>query len=105
MDFGIRLRELLDERDLSQKEFAAMLSIAPTTLNGYINGKREPSLELIVTIAKTMGVSTDYLLGLGIAGEELSASELSLISKLRRISPRGQEVICEMADVLLELSE
>ena len=36
MTFGENLQFLLEERDITQKDFASMLNIAKTTLNGYI---------------------------------------------------------------------
>ena len=50
MTFGDRLLNLLDEKEISQKDFAAMLNIAPSTLNGYIKNKRQPDFEVIKNI-------------------------------------------------------
>lgn len=51
MAFGDKLLELLEEKDISQKEFAQTLNIAATTLNGYIKNKRQPDFELVKSIA------------------------------------------------------
>ena len=48
MAFGEKLLELLEEMEITQKEFAAMLNIAPTTLNGYIKSSRQPDFELVI---------------------------------------------------------
>ena len=44
MGVGDRIRKILEKKDLSQREFAESLNIAPTTLSGYITNKREPDL-------------------------------------------------------------
>ena len=62
MSFGDKLKNILDENKLTQKELAKKLNIAPTTLNGYISNKRQPDLETVRKIALSLGVSTDYLL-------------------------------------------
>lgn len=39
MGVGDRIRKILEKKDLSQREFAESLNIAPTTLSGYITSK------------------------------------------------------------------
>ena len=62
--FGTRLKELRTERRLTQAQISAELGIHSVTYRHYEKNQREPSLELLVTIAKYYDVSTDYLLGL-----------------------------------------
>ena len=76
MQFGDKLLALLEEREISQKDFAATLNIAPTTLNGYIKNKRQPDLELVKKIAFILNVTTDYLLDYNNGGVMLSIKEL-----------------------------
>lgn len=64
MLFCQRLRGIRNEKNLSQKEFAALLDINAVTLSHYENGKREPDLERFVTLCQKLSVSADYLLGL-----------------------------------------
>lgn len=40
MSFGAKLRELLAERDIRQKDFAQLLHVSPSTLNSYITDSR-----------------------------------------------------------------
>ena len=99
MAFGDRLSELLEERGLSQKKFAAILNIAPTTLNGYIKNKRQPDFELVKRIAFILNVSTDYLLEYDGGGINLTVQELSVILKLREINDEQRELITELIDL------
>lgn len=99
MQFGDKLRELLEEREISQKDFAATLNIAPTTLNGYINNKRQPDLELVKRIAFILNVTTDHLLGFDSGGVMLSIKELSLISRLRQLDEGQQAVIYDLVNI------
>lgn len=62
--FGTRLKELRTERRLTQTQISAELGIHSVTYLHYEKNQREPSLELLVAIAKYYDVSTDYLLGL-----------------------------------------
>lgn len=63
MIFGDRLKELIEEKELKQRDLALALNISPTTLNGYVNSYREPDFETLCRIASYFEVSTDYLLG------------------------------------------
>lgn len=62
MEFGKKLRSILEFEGLQQKEFADMINVHPSTLNGYINEGKQPDFELVKTIAAALQVSTDYLL-------------------------------------------
>ena len=93
MTFGERLRGLLEDREITQKEFAAMLRIAPTTLNGYINDKRQPDFALLKEIAVILGVSIDFLLDYNRGETVLNVRELSLITGLRRLPKQQQEIV------------
>ena len=97
MTFGEKLSELLEERGMTQKEFAKILNIAPTTLNGYIRDKRQPDFELVKKIASELSVSVDLLLG-G-EGLKLTARELSLITKLRTLSEDQQKMVYTLVNI------
>ena len=59
-----RLRDLREDRDLKQKEVAAVLNIDQRVYSNYETGKREIPTRFVVTLAKYYKVSTDYILGL-----------------------------------------
>lgn len=60
--FNKNLKNLRELHGLSQKAMAEQLHIAPTTYRNYENTLREPSFSLLVKIAQTLNISTDYLL-------------------------------------------
>lgn len=61
---GTRLKELREEKGLTQKQLAAQLNINSVTYLHYEKDQREPPLSLLADFAKFYGVSVDYLLGL-----------------------------------------
>lgn len=97
MAFGEKLSELLEERKISQKEFAKTLNIAPTTLNGYIKNKRQPDFELVKKISSVLNVSTDFLLDN--KSFNITAKELSLICRLRTLSKDQQQIIYDLVSI------
>lgn len=59
-----RLRDLRQDRDLKQKEIAALLKIDQRVYSTYETGKREIPLRHLVFLEQYYHTSTDYLLGL-----------------------------------------
>lgn len=64
MNFNDRLREQRLEKNLTQKEVAALLGVSTTCYSGYEQGYREPDFKTLIKICKVLNVSADYLLGL-----------------------------------------
>lgn len=62
--FKERLMEALAENNISQNALAKKISMSQGVVNNYCTGKREPSLDVLVSICKELNVSADYLLGL-----------------------------------------
>lgn len=62
MYLGKKLRSLLEEKGLSQKDLAEKLHIAPSTLGNYVNDLREPDFNTLRLFADYFQVSTDFLL-------------------------------------------
>ena len=58
-----RLRDLREDRDLKQKEIAAILNVSQNTYSQYETGKITLTAEVLLTLSDFYGVSADYLLG------------------------------------------
>ena len=57
-----RLRQAMGE--MTQEQLAGRIHKDQSTVNLYLKGKRRPSPETLAAMAKLLGVSSDYLLGL-----------------------------------------
>ena len=57
------LREIREEKGISQKELAGKLGVSPTNIYNYEVGRTEPSIEMLIAISKALEVSVDYLIG------------------------------------------
>ncbi|CUH96552.1 hypothetical protein P22_2642 [Propionispora sp. 2/2-37] len=62
-DFGMRLRKLREDKKLTQIQVAKRLNLHKSSIYGYENNIRTPSLEVLSQLALFYGVTTDYLLG------------------------------------------
>lgn len=86
VEFGEKLRRLRTEKNLTQKQLAAMIGVKNSVISFYELGDRIPSPEVIKKLAAALHVSADYLLGidrqptLNVSG--LSESDLSLVRAL-----------------------
>lgn len=64
MHYYKRIRDLREDRDLTQDQLVQILKMHKTTYTNYEQGKREPPFELIIKLAKLYDVSIDYIAGL-----------------------------------------
>ena len=60
----MRIRDLREDADITQKEIAAYLHIRQNTYSQYENGVREIPIELLKKLAVTYETSIDYIVGL-----------------------------------------
>lgn len=60
-EFAIRLRRIMLQKNISQKELSESCGIAQPQLSGYLLGKHTPSFYTADKIAKALGCSTDEL--------------------------------------------
>ena len=56
------LKEIRKLKNLNQQKVALDLHISREALSHYENGKREPSLALLILMSKYFNVSIDYLI-------------------------------------------
>lgn len=61
--FAQRLKQLREEKGLSQRELARQINIAHSTLGMYEIGEREPDFDTVSRLAAFFNTSVDYLLG------------------------------------------
>lgn len=60
----MRLRDLREDNDISQKMLAEYLHIKQNTYSQYETGNREIPIDLLIKVALYFDTSTDYLLEL-----------------------------------------
>ncbi|MCL2249838.1 MAG: helix-turn-helix domain-containing protein [Oscillospiraceae bacterium] len=100
MSLGEVLRNLMDERDITQKKLADNLNIGASTLGNYIQNIREPDFEMLQALATYFDVSTDYLLGHNVGCEE-SPHEGELIRIFRSLEPDQKELFIEQGKLFI----
>ncbi len=61
---GKRVKNLLESKNITQKELAEKCQTTEATISRNLNGIHAPKAEIIEKIASVLGVTTDYLLGI-----------------------------------------
>ena len=61
---GSRICQLRTALGWSQVELARRLGVAKQTVSNWENDNIQPSIEMLIRLAKLFSVSTDYLLGM-----------------------------------------
>lgn len=62
MKFEERLRMIMIEQGLSQKELALKANITEASMSKYLSGNRTPRVDVIINLSKALGITTDELL-------------------------------------------
>lgn len=62
--FNERLVALRKESKLLQKQLASELGVTQVCVAKWETGDRQPSLDMLMLVARYFSVTTDYLLGL-----------------------------------------
>ena len=104
MKFGDVLRALLEERDMTQKQLATDLNIAPSTIGGYAQNSSEPDFETLKRLAKYFDCSIDFLLDYR-TGRTASHQEDELLRIFRSLSDEQKELYVEQGRVFIKLSQ
>lgn len=117
-----RISAICDSRRISNKSIAKGLGLTETTVSFWVTGKKEPSSTNIARLARFLGVSADYLLGLSddenpapasvsASGNAVAAGRDATVSadaaEAARLRARNAELeaqIARMTDAVTQLS-
>ena len=59
-----RIRDLREDKELTQKQIGQLLNMSQTGYNQYETGKNDIPTKILIELANFYNTSTDYLLGL-----------------------------------------
>lgn len=103
MSFGNNLRTLIEERNMTQKELAVHLNIAPSTMGSYVQNTREPDFSTLKLLAEYFDVSIDYLLDY-CPGKTNTHQENELLRVFRSLSEQQQYICIEQCKVFVRMN-
>jgi transcriptional regulator with XRE-family HTH domain len=114
LKFGTRLRELREQKGITQEELGNIINQKKANISKYENGKLEPSLGTLDAIADYFGGSTDWLLGRDIFLErmkdklpEVPGVKVKYVKFIEKYEKMGlsEERLEQLAKIITEAAE
>lgn len=103
MNFSDKLRQLIEERSMTQKQLAKELHIPVSTLGGYVQGTSEPDFQTLGIIAGYFNVTADFLLDIH-SGNAKNSMEADLLRIFRSLTPEQQIVFLEQGKAFSKIN-
>ncbi|MDE6024799.1 MAG: helix-turn-helix domain-containing protein [Lachnospiraceae bacterium] len=103
MSLGDKLRILIAERNMTQKELASQLNIAPSTLGSYVQNTREPDFSTLKSLANYFDVSIDYLLDYT-SNTRNTDNEIEMLRIFRSLTEEQQHICIEQCKVFIRMN-
>ena len=108
--FGNRLKELRQEKNLTQADVANAIGTSQRNIGRWENNENEPGASFVINLANFFEVSSDYLLEITddfsltskklLQKETLSQNEYKLIEKYRKLSTTEKQLIDQTISTL-----
>ena len=107
----MRLKELREERNLTQNEVAMAINTSQSNIGRWEKGLNEPAAYYLIKLANLFEVSTDYLLGLSEndtpafknpSTPTLPNDEKELLELYRQLPFESKQRLIARAEVMLE---
>ncbi|MDY3014843.1 MAG: helix-turn-helix transcriptional regulator [Evtepia sp.] len=88
----MNLREIRTSRKLKVQEVSDYLCCLPSVYSRYENGKREPSIDILLKLSKLYSVSVDYLIGNDeVVDTSITKNEAIMIKAMRQADERARQ--------------
>ena len=87
---GKRIREKREKRNLKQIDIANALNISSQAVSKWERGENAPDITILLSLAKILGVTSDWLLG-GATGEKDTFPATVLCSSINNFAKKSEE--------------
>lgn len=91
--FSERLKQLRNEKGLTQQEIADKMGVNRVTYTNWENGIKEPKLDMIVQLATEFNCTLDYLLG---------TSDVNALEIGKSIEGMSKDEVADLQDKLIK---
>jgi class 3 adenylate cyclase len=90
LGLGKRIREKREKRNLKQIDIANALNISSQAVSKWERGENAPDITILLSLAKILGVTSDWLLG-GATGEKDTFTATVLCSSINNFAKKSEE--------------
>lgn len=97
MTWREKVRQLISERNITQKQLSQLSGITESSISRYLHGSQKPKIDIVVNIAKALHIETEFLLN----DDEKSESAYNSIATA--IARKGNELSAEEKNQLISL--
>ena len=102
----LRLKELREERNITQQELADQLSCSQQSINNYENHGTQPDIDMLCRMADFFDTSVDYLIGntnvrdpYNLAKyDDNSEREITLINSFRSLPEETKDLFVKLME-------
>lgn len=95
----LKIRELREEFQMTQKELAEKLSSAQRNVSNWENGVNEPDLETVVKLSEVFHISLDELFGRA-DDTDLTPIDREIFSQTCRLTPSQRAALLQFLKTL-----
>lgn len=99
IDLGRRIREERQRLNLTQEKLSETINVSTTYIGQIERGERCPTLETLIKISNSLGVSIDYLLHDSVISSSTTLMNL-WIQLTQDLSDNEMEMIIELIKVI-----
>ena len=99
IDLGRRIREERQKLNLTQEKLSESIGVTTTYIGQIERGERCPTLDTLINISNSLGVSIDYLLHESVSPSSSTMNNLWL-QLTKDLSDDEQETIIELVKVI-----
>lgn len=84
MEFSEKVRELMKDAGITQKELSKKSGVSEASLSRYLSGSLKPRMDIIINVSKALGVSPGELTGdINAIKQDSYAETISIVARNR----------------------
>lgn len=103
MNYGERIKDLLTDKDMKQKDLVKILNVTSDIISNYITGRTTIPPEAMAGVASYFSVTADYLLGLTddpLPPFPMTAEERAMVDRFRSLTGDQKELIARTMELM-----
>ena len=97
MSWEKKVLDLMEQRNIKQKELSRLSGITESSISRYLHSDKRPRLDVVVNIAKALSVETNYLL------DETESTDSAYNTISTAVARYGSELTAEEKNKLIAL--
>jgi transcriptional regulator with XRE-family HTH domain len=101
LSIGDTISQLRKQHNLSQSELADKINVSRTIIGNYERNTNTPSIDVIIKLARTFGVTVDFLIG----ESDNSSFDMDIVERIndiQKMDKQTKEVLFNVIDTYIQ---